>query len=99
MKKMFDLPFWMIFHKNKINLEEIPQIPDFEYKISKQYAVEYLDLFRELASAIYKNDEAQMKFLQPKISKLTSKLGKSVDKIGGNDMQKFADLITKLSNV
>lgn len=96
---MFNLPFWMLFHKENINLEEIPQIPDFENEFSTKYATEYLDLFREFADSHNEKNEEQMKLLKPKISKLTSKLGKSVDKIGGNDTQKFADLITKLSNV
>lgn len=56
MKKIFELPFWMIFHKNNINLEEIPNLPDFENEISKQYADEYWDLFRELVFAINKID-------------------------------------------
>lgn len=96
---MFELPFLMIFHKNNIDLEEIPNFPDFENEISIKYATEYLDLYRELALAINKDDEKQMIFLKPKISKLTSELGRSANKMGENDISKFADWLIKLSNI
>ncbi len=99
MKKMFDLPFWMIFHKGNINLEELPNIPDFENEISKLFAAEYLNLFKELAYTQNTNDEEQMKLLKPKISKLTTKLAKSTDKIRGVDMSKFSGWLINLSNV
>lgn len=96
---MFNLPFWMVFHKENINLEKIPQIPDFENEISKKYTTEYLELFREFVNSHNEKNQEQMKLLQPKISKLTSKLEKSAGKFGGNDMRKFVDMITKLSNI
>ena len=94
---MFELPFLMLVHKN-IDLGEIPNLPDFENEISKNYATEYLDLYKELALAVNNGNEEMMQNLRPKISKCTSKGVKLVDKMGGNDMQKLAGWFIELLN-
>jgi len=95
---MFELPFLMLAHKNS-DLGKIPNLPDFENETSKTYATEYLELYKELALAVYNDDEETMKLLRPKISKLTSKGAKLLPKMGENDMSKisgwFTELLTK----
>lgn len=86
---MFELPFLMLFHQ-KIDIEKITDLPNFENEFSRKYAIHYLDLYKQMITALENNKEETLVSLRLEISKHTSKGARSINKFGENDMSKLA---------
>ncbi|MDV7697990.1 hypothetical protein N6B72_13775 [Chryseobacterium soli] len=98
MKKMFELPFLMLVHHQSIDLEAIPNPPDLENDMAEKYMKKYLVLYKELAVAVYNNDEESIKSLRSHVSKISSEGVKIQMKLDGKDTSKIAGWLIELYN-
>lgn len=92
---MFELPFLMLFNQ-KIDIKKITDLPNFENRFSREYAIHYLDLYKQMVTALENNKEETLESLRLEISNHTSKGAKSINKFGENDMSMLAGWFTNL---